>query len=71
MSGRMERQYYARRSAPIGPMFMRPIRRIRFGQRMKPKSWSNTMWFASALFERGNASRRRAFSRFMVKEPRP
>ena len=31
---------------------------VRFGQRMKPKSWTCEFWFRSALFERGSVSRR-------------
>jgi hypothetical protein len=40
---------------------VRAMRKVRFGQRMKPRSWPSSFWFASALFDRGIPSRKRAF----------
>ena len=65
MSRIPERRYHVARSAPIGRMDMRPRRKIRFGQRMKPRSWPTSLWFASGLFNRGIPSRRLAFVKLM------
>lgn len=65
MSRILERHYHVARSAPVGRIDMRPRRKIRFGQRMKPKSWPTSVWFASALFDRGIPSRRVAFAKLM------
>lgn len=58
-------QWFAPRSAPAGRKELRPQRKIRFGRRMKPKSWPAERWFASALFNRGKASRKRAFAKLV------
>lgn len=68
MSGlyREERKlFYAPRSAPVGRRDLRPHRKVRFGQRMKPRSWADRLWFKSALFARGLQSCRRAFANLM------
>jgi len=62
-------RHYVRRSAPIGRIDLRLQRRVRFGQRMKPKSWTTDGWFRSALFARGIPSRKIAFARLMQRTP--
>lgn len=60
------RLYHVPRSAPIGPMLMRGVPKVQFGQRMKPKSWpSTTYWFRSSLFARGDRSRKAKFARIL------
>ena len=61
-----ERRYYLRRSQPLGRPDMRAKRLIRPGQRMKPKAWNSAYWFKSALFERGNATRRWRFMKLLA-----
>lgn len=45
---------------------IRAMRKVRFGRRMKPRSWPTAFWFGSALFDRGILSRKRAFAAIMV-----
>jgi len=71
MSGRYDRHYHIPASAPLGRIDLRAHRKLRFGQRMKPKSWPSSLWFRSALFERGMPSRKRAFGALMQKVQRP
>ena len=55
-----------RRSAYPQRLDLRKQPLVRFGNRMKPKSWTCEFWFRSALFERGNVSRRRKFGALMA-----
>lgn len=61
-----ERRYHFRRSQSFGRLNMRAKRLIRPGQRMKPKAWNSAYWFKSALFKRGNATRRWRFMKLLA-----
>lgn len=65
MSSRIERRYHVPASVPLGRIDLRQRRKVRFGQRMKPRSWPSSFWFASALFDRGIPSRKLAFAALM------
>lgn len=56
---------YLPRSAPMGRICLRKQTKVRFNQRMKPVSWPSTRWLKSALFARGNTSRRKAFAKLV------
>jgi len=63
----MRDQYipYLPRSAPMDRICLRKQTKVHFNQRMKPKSWPSKRWLSSALFARGNTSRRKAFAKLV------
>jgi hypothetical protein len=71
MSRFYDRRYHVRRSAPVGRIVMTATRKIAFGRRMKPKSWTTDTWFKSALFERGMTSRKRRFRAILALQSPP
>lgn len=62
MSRLPDRRYHLPKSQPSGRRDMRAHQKVRFNQRMKPRSWPASVWFASALFARGIPSRKKAFA---------
>lgn len=66
------RDYYVRVSAPLGRIELRRPTVVRFPRRMMPRSWTCSFWFNSALFNRGNVSRKANFAAIMNRaEPEP
>jgi hypothetical protein len=58
-------RFHIAASEPLGRIDLRKPAVVRFGRRMMPRSWTSGFWFTSALFSRGNASRKAKFAALM------
>lgn len=68
MSPIKERQrYHTPASQPLGRIDVRRQPRIRFDSRMKPRAWPTSFWLQSALFDRGQASRKAKFGALIAR----
>lgn len=60
-----KRRYYVRVSEPMGRFSLRPLKKVEGVRCMKPKSWRQSYWFASQLFDRGKNRRKRALAKLI------